>query len=82
MAHKYLITLSWIVETDEDLSPGTPEADAAILDIVQRKDYGKASCSTCPARFPANCTIERLQASDERSAYMSPDRFVEDSPAS
>jgi hypothetical protein len=82
MAYKYLITQSWIVETDEDLTPGSPEADAALLDIARHKDYGKASCSTCPTRFPASYTIERLKVSDERPAYMSPDRFVEDSPTS
>jgi hypothetical protein len=78
MANKYVITLSWIVETDEHLVPGIPEVDEKLLDIVRHKASGKSSCATCPARFPANYTIKRVDLAMDGPVYMSPDRFIED----
>jgi hypothetical protein len=80
MANKYVITLSWIVETDEHLVPGIPEVDEKLLDIVRHKAGVRSSCATCPARFPSSYTIKQMDIAVDGPVYMSPDRFIEDEP--
>ena len=63
MTYKYSITLHWYVETDEDLVPGSQEADERILEIVRHRLNGTASCSTCPTRNPSDYTIQEVRYS-------------------
>ena len=77
MTHKYSLTLHWYVETDEDLAPGSQEADEKILEILRHRLNGTASCSTCPTRNPDSYTIRRYDTVGEKPVYMSPDKIVE-----
>jgi len=49
-AYRYLVTLRWYVETDEELVAGAAETDDKILGIVRHRSNGTTSCSTCPTR--------------------------------
>ncbi|NOZ74360.1 MAG: hypothetical protein GXO90_03140 [FCB group bacterium] len=42
---KYLITMRWFVESDEELT------DEKVLELLQHKKSGKPSCDTCPTRY-------------------------------
>ncbi len=48
--YRYLVTLRWYVETNEELVAGASETDEKILDIVRHRSNGTTSCSTCPTR--------------------------------
>ena len=48
--YRYLVTLRWYVETDEELVAGADETDEKILEIVRHRSNGTESCSTCPTR--------------------------------
>lgn len=41
---KYLITMRWFVESEEELT------DEKVLELLQHKKSGKPSCETCPTR--------------------------------
>ena len=47
---KYLVTMRWYVETDEDLVAGSAESDEKLLEMVRHRNDGSKSCSTCPTR--------------------------------
>ena len=47
---KYLVTMRWYVETDEDLVAGSVESDEKLLEMVRHRNDGSNSCSTCPTR--------------------------------
>ena len=47
---KYMVTMRWYVETDEELVPGAAETDNKILEILRHRKDGSKSCSTCPTR--------------------------------
>ena len=48
--YRYLVTLRWYVETDDELVAGTDETNNKILNLLRRRTNGTASCSTCPTR--------------------------------
>ena len=48
--YKYLVTMRWYVETDEELVAGAAETDEKLLEIVRHRKDGSRSCSTCPTR--------------------------------
>ena len=48
--YKYLVTMRWYVETDEELVAGAAETDEKLLEIVRHRKDGSKSCSTCPTR--------------------------------
>ncbi len=48
--HRYLVTMRWYVETDEELVPGAKETDAKILHILRHKADGRPACEACPTR--------------------------------
>ena len=48
--YRYLVTLRWYVETDDELVAGADETDNKILNLVRHRTNGTASCSTCPTR--------------------------------
>ncbi len=47
---KYLVTMRWYIETDEELVAGAAETDEKLLEIVRHRKDGTRSCSTCPTR--------------------------------
>ena len=49
-SYRYLVTLRWYIETDEELVAGADETDKKILEIVRHRSNGSASCSSCPTR--------------------------------
>jgi hypothetical protein len=48
--YKYLITLRWYIETDEDLVAGAKETDEKLLEILRHRVDGSRSCNRCPTR--------------------------------
>ena len=47
---KYMVTMRWYIETDEELVPGAAETDNKLLEILRHRKDGSKSCSTCPTR--------------------------------
>ena len=47
---KYMVTMRWYIETDEELVPGAAEKDNKLLEILRHRKDGSKSCSTCPPR--------------------------------
>lgn len=47
---KYLVTMRWYIETDEELVAGAQDTDQKLLNIVRHKTDGTKSCSECPTR--------------------------------
>ena len=43
-SYRYLVTLRWYVETDEELVAGGDETNNKILDIVRHRTNGTTSC--------------------------------------
>ena len=43
---KYLVTMRWYVETDEDLVAGSAKSDEKLLEMVRHRNDGSKSCST------------------------------------
>ena len=39
--HKYMVTMRWYVETDEELVSGSQESDQKLLDIVRHQSNPK-----------------------------------------
>jgi hypothetical protein len=48
--YKYLVTMRWYIETDEELVPGARETDDKILNILRHRKDGSRSCPNCPTR--------------------------------
>ena len=42
--YKYLVTMRWYVETDEQLAAGASETDKKLLNLVQHRTDGKPTC--------------------------------------
>ncbi|MFQ6674877.1 MAG: hypothetical protein ACE5LH_00885 [Fidelibacterota bacterium] len=77
--YRYLVTLRWYVETDEELVEGAEESDAKILDILRHRINGTRSCRTCPTRHPNGYAILRHHDfMGEKPVYMSPEKFREE----
>ena len=49
-AFKYMVTMRWYIETDEELVPGAADTDNKLLEILRHRKYGSKSCSPCPTR--------------------------------
>jgi len=48
--NRYLITMRWYVETDEELVPGAKETDEKLLDVLRHRENGTPRCNICPTR--------------------------------
>ena len=48
--YKYMITMRWYVETDEELVSGSQESDQKLLDLVRHRSNGKPCLPDCPTR--------------------------------
>lgn len=77
--YRYLVTLRWYVETDEELVEGSEQADEQILDVLRHRVNGTRSCRTCPTRNPQGYAILRHhEFMGDKPVYMSPERYAED----
>lgn len=62
---KYLITLRWFVESEEDLT------DDKVLEILQHKKTGKDACGECPTRHAHGYAVLDHQAfMDRKPTYI------------
>ena len=48
--YKYMVTMRWYVETDEELVSGSHESDQKLLDLVRHQSNGKPCLPDCPTR--------------------------------
>ena len=48
--YKYMVTMRWYVETDEELVSGSHESDQKLLDLVRHQSNGKPCLHDCPTR--------------------------------
>ena len=48
--YKYMITMRWYVETDEELVSGSQESDQKLLNLVRHRSNGKPCLPDCPTR--------------------------------
>ncbi len=76
--NKYLITLRWYVETDEELVSGAKESDDKLLDILRHRTDGKESCKSCPTRNQEGYAIlDYHYFMGDKPTYMSVDKIAE-----
>ncbi|MFQ6673312.1 MAG: hypothetical protein ACE5GH_00845 [Fidelibacterota bacterium] len=77
--YKYLVTLRWYIESDEELVEGSVETDEKILNILRHRTNGTSSCSTCPTRNPQGYAILRHHDfMGDKPVYMSTESIQED----
>lgn len=70
---KYLITLRWFVESEEDLT------DDRVLELLQHKNDGRKSCSSCPTRSAHGYAVLDHEAfMDRKPTYISSREIVEE----
>lgn len=74
--YKYMITMRWYVETDEDLVAGAQESDDKLLELLRHRKDGSSSCSTCPTRNNEGYAILNYHyfMGEKKPAYMSVDK--------
>ena len=77
--YKYLVTMRWYVETNEELVAGAAETDEKILNLVQHRTNGKPVCKTCPTRHFEGYGILDYHyfMGDNKAVYMSTDKLKE-----
>ena len=75
--YKYLVTMRWYVETDEELVAGAAETDEKLLEIVRHREDGSKSCSTCPTRNHEGYGILDYHyfMGDKKPVYMSTEQI-------
>ena len=73
---KYMITMRWYVETDEDLVAGSQESDDKLLDLLRHREDGSKSCSNCPTRNNEGHAILNYHCfmGEKKPVYMSVDK--------
>lgn len=77
--YKYLVTMRWYVETNEELVAGAADTDKKILDLVQHRTNGKPVCETCPTKnFEGYGILDyHYFMGDNKKVYMSTDKLKE-----
>lgn len=76
--YRYLVTLRWYIETDEDLVAGDSESDKTILEILRHRTDGSRSCKTCPTRNQEGYAIlPHHDFMGNKPVYMSTERIKE-----
>jgi hypothetical protein len=73
---KYMITMRWYVETDEDMMAGAQETDQKLLELLRHKEDGSTCCSSCPTRNNEGYVILNYNyfMGDKKPVYMSVDK--------
>ena len=74
--YKYLVTMRWYVETDEDLVAGASDTDKKLLDLVQHRSNGKPVCESCPTRHYEGYGVLDYHhfMGDKKKVYMSTEK--------
>ena len=77
--YKYLVTMRWYVETDEQLVAGASETDKKLLNLVQHRTDGKPTCKSCPTRHYEGYGILDYHhfMGDNKEVYMSSDKIID-----
>lgn len=76
--HKYLVTLRWYVETDEELIAGAQESDEKIIEILRHRTDGSRSCKTCPTRNnEGQVILNHHDFMGNKPVYMSTEKIKE-----
>ncbi|MFQ6611895.1 MAG: hypothetical protein ACE5D2_02175 [Fidelibacterota bacterium] len=77
--YKYLVTLRWYIETDEDLVAGAKETDEKILEILRHRTDGTKSCEKCPTRHQEGYGILNYHyfMGAKKPVYMSTEKIKE-----
>ena len=75
--YKYLVTMRWYVETDEELVAGATETDEKLLDLVRHRSNGEPCASDCPTRNNEGYGILDYHyfMGDNKDTYMSTDKI-------
>ena len=75
--YKYLITMKWFVETDEELVAGATETDEKLLDLVRHRSNGEPCLPDCPTRNSEGYGIldHHYFMGDNKTVYMSSDKI-------
>ena len=73
--YKYLITMKWFVETDEELVAGATETDEKLLNLVRHRSNGEPCLQDCPTRNSEGYGIldHHYFMGDNKTVYMSSD---------
>lgn len=74
--YKYMITMRWYVETDENLVAGATDTDQKLLELLRHREDGSKSCSTCPTRNNEGYSIldYHFFMGEKKPVYMSVDK--------
>ena len=75
--YRYLVTMRWYVETDEELVAGATETDEKLLDLVRRQSNGKPCLPDCPTKNIEGYGILDYHyfMGDNKTVYMSTDKI-------
>lgn len=74
---KYVVTMRWYVETDDDIEKSfkklsKTKKDEKILNILRHNKNGKKSCDKCPSRHnEAHTVLEWKDFYDKKPIYIS-----------
>ncbi len=74
--YKYMITMRWYLETDENLVAGAEETDQKLLELLRHKEDGRESCTQCPTRNNEGYSILDYHyfMGEKKPVYMSVDK--------
>ncbi len=74
--NRYMITMRWYVETDEELVSGSQKANKKIQEILQHKKDGRPACTSCPTRNHEGVGIlDYHYFMGDKPVYMSVDKI-------
>ena len=75
--YKYLVTMRWYVETDEELVAGATETDEKLLNLVRHRSNGEPCAPDCPTRNNEGYGILDYPylMGDNKDTYMSTDKI-------
>lgn len=74
---KYLITLRWFVESNEDVT------DDKVLEILQHKIDGRPACSSCPTRNAHGyAVLDHQDFMPRKPVYISSEEILPEEPPS
>lgn len=74
---KYLVTMRWYIETDEEMISGAGDTDEVLLNIVRHRKDGSKSCGSCPTRNHEGYAILDYHhfMGDRKPVYMSAEQI-------
>jgi len=70
--YKYLVTMRWYVETDEELISGAIETDNKLLNLVQHRSNGEPCGDESPTKnFQGYAVLPHHDFMGDKPIYMS-----------